>query len=224
MSDNKPRLVVLGGSFNPPTKAHKLILEAAMAHLDAETGVYVPSSKTYVTRKVTKNRNVPAGILSEETRLRMLGDMCDEHTCVDTCEFGDTSRGRTLKTLQHIQEKWPDHEIWFIMGIDKMQAFARWPDRTRILSEFRILWADRNNHTKTSWLDRIRNDISYNAHKDFCLYSAHQDSMDKPAGTYGLSSSLFWQKLSAGDESCFDILDDRIPKDKKRDYILKERE
>lgn len=38
-------IVVLGGSFNLPTKAHTELLRSAVKQLDAEFDVFVPSSK-----------------------------------------------------------------------------------------------------------------------------------------------------------------------------------
>ena len=48
------RIVVLGGSFNPPTKAHSKLLDTAIKQTDAEFGIFVPSSDNYVTRKMSK--------------------------------------------------------------------------------------------------------------------------------------------------------------------------
>ena len=44
------KIVVLGGSFNPPTIAHEKLMEAAMKAINADLGIFVPSSDKYVTR------------------------------------------------------------------------------------------------------------------------------------------------------------------------------
>ena len=41
-------IVVLGGSFNPPTLAHLKILRAAMERVHAEHGYFVPVSFPYL--------------------------------------------------------------------------------------------------------------------------------------------------------------------------------
>lgn len=202
------RIVVLGGSFNPPTIAHRILLESAMDRLHAEEGIYVPSSDAYVQRKIEKHPDVPAKKLSEETRLRMLENMCTDRTHVNCCEYGDTSRGRTLKTLECIQKQWPGYEVWFVLGADKMPVFCRWPDRKEILSRFYILWTGRNGY----YMDRFIADSQL-----LLAWKTHQNILQEPAGTYNISSSLFWRKFSAGNEECWDILDDRI-RDKQKHF------
>ena len=48
------KIVVLGGSFNPPTIAHEKLMEASMKAINADLGIFVPSSDKYVTRKMKK--------------------------------------------------------------------------------------------------------------------------------------------------------------------------
>lgn len=50
-------IVVLGGSFNPPTKARTELLRSAVKQLGAEFGVFVPSSEAYVERKMAKSKS-----------------------------------------------------------------------------------------------------------------------------------------------------------------------
>nr|MCR4562599.1 hypothetical protein [Bacilli bacterium] len=44
----KKRIVVLTGSFNPITKAHRLILENAVKKVEAEFGLFVIVSDDYL--------------------------------------------------------------------------------------------------------------------------------------------------------------------------------
>ena len=48
------KLVVFGGSFNPPTLAHEKLLTAAMDGVGADRGIFVPSNDAYVTKKMSK--------------------------------------------------------------------------------------------------------------------------------------------------------------------------
>ena len=51
-------IVVLGGSFNPPTLAHRKLLCAAMDGVGADRGIFVPSNDAYVTKKMSKMKEV----------------------------------------------------------------------------------------------------------------------------------------------------------------------
>lgn len=50
MLAQKQRIVVLGGSFNPPTIAHLRLMEAAMEAVGAEKGIFVPVGEAYLKR------------------------------------------------------------------------------------------------------------------------------------------------------------------------------
>lgn len=147
------RIVVLGGSFNPPTYAHKELMDSILAELNAEKGIYVPSSNTYVTRKCKKN-NTPF-IFSETERLEMLNDLCKtDWTEVSTCEYGDTSKGRTHETLIQIQKQYPEHEIVFIMGSDKLNILPKWK-LADMLEQFKIAVITRGNDHPEEQIDAI---------------------------------------------------------------------
>ena len=65
------KIVVMGGSFNPPTLVHQKILLAAMEALGADRGLFVPSSHGYVQNKMEK-LGQPQDVFSEQLRLEML--------------------------------------------------------------------------------------------------------------------------------------------------------
>lgn len=46
------KIVVMGGSFNPPTLAHYKLMSCAIAALDADKGIFVPVSDAYLKRKM----------------------------------------------------------------------------------------------------------------------------------------------------------------------------
>lgn len=131
------KLVVLGGSFNPPTLAHKTLLETVMNRINADNGIYVPSSEFYVNRKCERN-HTPFKFTQNE-RLNMLKSLCiQDVTSVSTCEYDDTTKGRTHTTLLQLQKEYPKHSIYFIMGSDKLTIFPKWK-LSNMLDQFRII-------------------------------------------------------------------------------------
>ena len=66
------RIVVMGGSFNPPTIAHFKLLTHALDVLQAEKGIFVPSSDAHVMRKMRKGED-------EKKRLRVTGKAAIEN-------------------------------------------------------------------------------------------------------------------------------------------------
>ena len=118
-------IVVMGGSFNPPTIAHHKLMKAAMDQLRADKGIYVPTPARSLRRKMRK-AGFPEEVLSEETRIAMLKVMCEENPRleVEDVEMKHPKGWYTLETLRYVQEKYPEAEIFCLVGSDKLEIFA----------------------------------------------------------------------------------------------------
>ena len=179
------KIVVLGGSFNPPTLAHRRLLLCALDEIGAEKGIFVPSSDEYVKNKMAAV--VEANfVLSESVREEMLSVMAsdDPRLCVENVEFGKKATGenkwRTIDTLNALAGKYPDYGIYFLMGGDKLDVLPRWTRITEFLENYRIIAVKRDGD------DPVR-DIESDG-----LLSEYRDSfyvMDAPDGIEGVSSS-----------------------------------
>ena len=118
-------VVVMGGSFNPPTLAHHKLMKAAMEQLGAEKGIYVPVSDKYLRRKM-RRAGFPDEVLSEAMRIAMLKAMCagDPRLDIEDVEMKHPKGWYTLETMRFIQDKYPDAEITCLAGSDKLELFA----------------------------------------------------------------------------------------------------
>lgn len=77
------RIIVMGGSFNPPTSAHYKLMLAAVDALGADMGFFVPVSDAYLKRKMKKTH--PPVVLTEEMRVKMLQAICAEDKRLNVC-------------------------------------------------------------------------------------------------------------------------------------------
>ena len=147
MTDEKKkyRIVVMGGSFNPPTLAHLRLMLAAVEAVGAEKGLFVPSNHEYVRKKMLRQR-LEGEVLSEDLRAEMLTGMCaeDSRLDVDTCEFGREPGWRTFETMEAIQKKYPEAELYFVAGSDKLRIIPRWHRSKEFLQSFKLLVARRD--------------------------------------------------------------------------------
>ena len=84
MEKKKNRIVVMGGSFNPPTAAHYKLMKSAVDALEADIGFFVPVSDAYLKRKMRHSH--PPVVLSPEMRVRMLQSMCSDDNRLQVCE------------------------------------------------------------------------------------------------------------------------------------------
>lgn len=136
-----PRIVVLGGSFNPPTIAHFRLMQAALDGLEATLGYFVPSSHGYVRRKMKRTPH-PQEVMADQLRLDMLAAMCreDSRMCVSDVEIlNDRGSGHTYETLKLIAAQHPDAEVYFIFGADKLKVLPRWSTYDAVTGEFLLL-------------------------------------------------------------------------------------
>lgn len=138
MENIKKRIVVLGGSFNPPTKAHQAIMKSAMNAISATKGVYVPSSDAYVSRKMSKVK-CDNQVYSENDRAKMLILCSNEETTISIVEYGDDGKGHTYETLCKVQASYPDSEIWFVVGDDKLDIMTRWHNHDKLFEKFKFV-------------------------------------------------------------------------------------
>lgn len=190
---NKEKIVVLGGSFNPPTIAHLMLIKTAVQAVDASKGIFVPAPFEYVQRKL-KRAGYKQEALSDELRLEMLNAMTERSSglTVDDCEMHREKRGFTFETLEQIGEKYPDAEIYFIVGSDKLHIIPRWHRIEEFLERFKILAAKRDGENPVEII--LQNSFLSEHKSSFRVFTV-------PDELEGVSSSAFREKLRNNDET-----------------------
>lgn len=187
----KKRIVVLGGSFNPPTSAHFRLMKVAVDALGADIGFFVPVSDAYLKRKMRHSH--PPVVLSPELRVKMLKTMCSEDNRLQVCvkEIG-TIEPRTIPTLESIQEDYPDAEVYFIMGADKLDLLVHLTEKRKFLDDFKVVLYARED-------DRVEQVLK--EHELLSNYLNRIVILPQPDGTEGVSSSLVRDRMFAGESS-----------------------
>ena len=184
----------MGGSFNPPTLAHYILMREAIDALDADKGIFVPVSDAYLRRKMRHSH--PPVVLSPEMRVRMLKSMCtDCRMSVCENEIG-TVEPRTMPTLKELHEQYPDAELYFLIGADKLKLLSHLADKRDFLKEFKVVLFSRD---KTGLEDTLRGD------EVLSRYLHRIVTLPQPEGTDSVSSSRVRELMLAG-ESCEDML------------------
>ena len=194
----KEIIIVMGGSFNPPTIAHQRLLLGVVNVLGADKGIFVPSSHTYVSIKMRRAK-LPKEVLREDVRLRMLNAMCedDPRLMVEDCEFHRTEKGYTYESMETIQTKYPNAELYFLAGGDKVSVISRWHRIREFLDQFKIVVVKRDGDDPETGL---RENPFLREHLDrFRIIPA-------PDGLEGISSSAVRDKLRNGESGAKEML------------------
>ena len=181
------KIVVMGGSFNPPTIAHLKMMQASLDQLDAEKGFFVPTADKSLRRKM-RRAGFPEEVLPEETRMEMLRAMAEEDSRLDVTdvEFQHPKHWYAQETMGYIQEQYPEAELYFLIGSDNLENYARAFRLVEFLEKYRYAVVDRGDGD----LDAILREIpaAWERRDRFCYITA-------PEGILNISSTLIREKL-----------------------------
>jgi nicotinate-nucleotide adenylyltransferase len=111
--------IVFGGSFNPPTKAHKLILDKLFLLF------IVPVGDNYQKK----------GLIDYTHRLEMV-KLLDSRVIVSTLENNDVYLG-TYDLLKKLSEDYDD--LYYVIGSDNLMKLDTWIDYKNLLKDFKFI-------------------------------------------------------------------------------------
>ena len=195
MKGKNQKIVIMGGSFNPPTLAHYRLMKHSIEAIDAVHGYFVPVSDAYLRRKMRHAH--PPVVLSPELRIKMLQAMCFGDNKMKVCdkEIG-TIEARTLPTLKSFKEEFPGHELYFVMGDDKLELLSHLAERRSFFDTSNVILYSRN-------LEGIEESLKN--HSVLSEYSKSIVVLPQPHGIAGISSSIIREQMLLG-ESCKELL------------------
>lgn len=196
------RIVLMGGSFNPPTIAHLKLMQSALDSVNASRGIFSPASHAYVLRKM-KRLKCPQDILSDDIRIEMLKTFCmrDSRLEVDSFRIIHTECKYDFEMLEEIRKCNPESELYFVIGSDKLKIIPRWHKIDELLGILRILIAKRGEDD----IEAIKESNSY--------LKAHWDSFsvfDVPEEIRGISSGLFRERMRNHDMKAKELLTEEV--------------
>ena len=133
----KDRIVIFGGTFNPPTRAHLDIATEALYYLDAEKVLFVPVSDLYKKDDVEISYN----------RVNMLNLAIGNFRRleIDFTEVDSVKLTYTYETVEKIKSQYQDKELFLLIGADNLEDFKNWKNQRSIMENCSLLVVNRNN-------------------------------------------------------------------------------
>lgn len=135
-------VVVLGGTFNPFSKAHGYVIKAAGKFLNTKNMILLPTGDNFLVdwKSYDKKDIVPI-----KTRIKILEEFKrrNKNIEIEYCEVNKET-SKTLDSLELIQNKHPNATIYFILGNEKTEDFERWYKVEEILKKYKILMFSRD--------------------------------------------------------------------------------
>ncbi len=124
------RIGIFGGSFNPPHRMHLDIGREMVAKGYVDRVIYVPTGKKYPK----------SDLLEDNLRYQMVSLMVQDKEYLEVSDYElQNHLVYTYQTLEYFKEKYPEDEIYFILGSDLYSSFSTWKNYSYILEHYKIL-------------------------------------------------------------------------------------
>ncbi len=123
------RLLIYGGSFNPPHLGHTDALRTAAEHLSPDRILVIPAG-------IPPHKTLADGTPSPEDRLRLcrmaFGSVPGAE--ISDMELRREGKSYTVDTLRQIRREEPEAEIFFLVGTDMLLYMEQWYEFREIFS------------------------------------------------------------------------------------------
>ncbi len=140
------RIAVFGGSFDPVHTQHVRLVEQAIKELALD--------KLFVMPAHTPPHKIGKILSSNEDRLEMCRLAFAHLNKVEVCDYeirkGGTSY--TYLTCRELRARYPDAELYWLVGTDMLRDFPAWREPIEILSHVTLAVCGRNE--KSDWAEK----------------------------------------------------------------------
>lgn len=183
MWENREKIGIMGGTFDPIHIGHLILGEIAYEQFQLDKVLFMPAGNP----PHKKNRKDGA---SNQQRVEMVkrAIASNPHFELSLEEMDKTTYTYTYKTLEELKERNLDTDYYFILGADSLYDFEDWKEPGRILRACTILVATRNH---TSY-EQLNNQISYLEEK----YHGRIEKMNSP--TIDIASKELRARIAEG--------------------------
>jgi nicotinate-nucleotide adenylyltransferase len=130
---------IFGGSFNPVQIAHLIIAERFAEECQLDKCMFVPANLSPF--KIDQKDK----IITSEHRLNMLALALpgNDKFEIDDCEIQRGGISNTIDTVRYFENRFPESEVFMLIGSDHAKVFTKWKDWQSILDLVQLCIARR---------------------------------------------------------------------------------
>ena len=137
----KQETIIYGGAFNPPTLAHKAILEACVDYAQIkQADVWVMPSGDRQDKTIATSRGMRLAYIEA-----MIESVDNQNLTpkVVTSELDRTVMVETYDTVRELEQEYPDRRFTFVFGADSTETMASWHGGEELLDNLSMLVVER---------------------------------------------------------------------------------
>ncbi len=141
------KIGIFGGTFNPPHTTHLQMARQALSELHLDRLFVLPCGDP-----PHKQCDVSA-----EVRLQLAGLAFGDIAEVDDYEIVKQGKSYTVETLRHFQRRFPDAQLYLVLGGDSLANLDSWYCPQQIASLATLAVADRGGQGVEEAAEHVRN-------------------------------------------------------------------
>ena len=145
------RLAMYGGTFNPIHLGHMHAARAVVEGLSLDKLLLMPAN-------VPPHKTMPQGSASPEQRLDMCRIAANLLDRVEACplELERTGPSYTVDTLGELKLRYPQAEVWLVVGTDMVLTFDRWREPQKMAQLCRLAVVARDESDRQRIAEKAR--------------------------------------------------------------------
>ena len=151
------RIAIYGGTFDPVHHGHLILAREAIETLRLQKVIFVPAAVSPFKKS--------APVASGEIRLSMLRAATKDEIgfAVDDCELRRPPPSYTIDTIEDVQRRERDAEIYCLIGEDNVAELAKWHRFVELEKIVRFVVLDRTGGPANYSYEIIRRRIDISA-------------------------------------------------------------
>ncbi len=146
------KIGVYGGTFDPPHLGHMAAAAQIREKLGLDRLILIPAKQP--PHKALDQNSAPPEARLRMTELMAEGIQPSGGVTVDGMELARTGASYTADTMDALAARYPDDELWLVMGSDMFLSFHTWYDPQRICAAAGICGFTRSPQEELEPLER----------------------------------------------------------------------
>ncbi len=130
-------IIVYGGAFNPPTKAHYEIIKIVNDIFKPEAFILLPVGNKYQKKE----------LISFDHRVKMLELMGEKlpFVTISKLEENESFKG-TVNTLDQLKKQYENQKLVLLIGADQYDDLNQWIEYERLIKDYEFIVISRPNY------------------------------------------------------------------------------